>query len=70
MTDHPQEAIKLKNESRKKLRIDRQNAALQDHYKREKKQIKTLIDESKNDYYSNKLYENKGNVAKTWKTIR
>lgn len=70
MTDHLQEIIKLKNETRKKLRFDRQNAALQDQYKREKKQIKTLIDESKNKYYSNKLNENKGNVAKTWKTIR
>ncbi len=69
MTDHLQ-IMKLKNETRQKLRFDRLNAALQDQYKREKKQIKTLIDESKNKYYSNKLNENKGNVAKTWKTIR
>ncbi len=67
--DHLQEAMKLKNETRKMFIFDTQNVALQDQYKREK-QIKTLIDESKNQYYGNNLNENKSNVAKTWKTIR
>ncbi len=70
MTDNLQEIVKLKNKTRQKLRFDRLNPDLQDQYKREKKQIKTLIDESKNRYYSNKLNENKGNIAKTWKAIR
>ena len=59
-----QDAMKLKNETREKLQFDRQNAAaLQDQYKREKKQVKTYINESKNEHYRNELNESKGNIT-------
>lgn len=70
MTEHLKETIKVKNETRKKLKLDRHNAALQDRYKHEKKQVKILISESKSEYYRSKFNETKGDIAKTWKTIR
>ncbi len=70
MTDHLQEAIKPKNDTRKKHNLDRQNAALQDCYTSEKKQVKTQIRENKIEQYRNKFNKNKGNIAKTWKAIR
>ncbi len=54
----------------KKLKPDRINVALQEQYKGEKKQVKTLTAKIKAEYYNNKLKEYRGNTAKTWKTIR
>ncbi len=70
MNDALKDAMNLRNETQKKLKSDRTNAALQEQYKQEKKQVKTLIAETKAEYYNNKFKENKGNAAKTWKTIR
>ncbi len=70
MTDNLQEILKRKNETQKKLKFDRYNTAMQDQQKHEKKQVKTLIDESKIEHYRNKFNENKGSIAKTWKIIR
>ena len=41
MMDQLRGAIKLKNKTRNKLKSDRQKVALQDQYKREKRQVKT-----------------------------
>ena len=41
MTEHLKETIKLKDEAGKKLKLDRQNVALPDRHKHEKKQVKT-----------------------------
>ncbi len=70
MNDDLKEAMKLRNETHKKLKSDRMNFALQEQYKREKRQVKNLIAKTKAEYYNNKFKENRGKTAKTWKTIR
>ncbi len=70
MNTRLQEAMKLRDDIRKQLKFDRYNVALQEHYRLEKKQVKTFIAESKAEHYHNIIHENTGNTAKTWKTIR
>ncbi len=72
MNTRLQEAMKLgmRDGIRKQLKFDRYNVALQEHYKHEKKQVKTFIAESKAEHYFNKIHENRGIAAKTWITIR
>lgn len=70
MNNRLQEAMECREDTRKKLQSDRYNIVLQEQYKQRKKCVKSLIVESKTEYYRNKLQENRGNVSKTWKTIR
>ena len=64
------EAMNLRDDTKKKLKSDRYNIALQEQYKHEKKRVKTLIAESKVTYNRKKFLDNKGNISKTWATIK
>ncbi len=58
------------NNAEAKLKYDQHNAHLQEQYKQEKKQVKTIIAGSTSIYYHGEFLKNKGNISKTWKTIR
>ncbi len=70
MNNSIREAVNIRNTTRVKLKSDRHNADLQEQYKQEKKRVKTLTAECKARYYHNEFLNNKGNISKTWKTIR
>ncbi len=64
------EAMNLRDDTKKKLKSDRYNTALQEQYKHEKERVKTLIPECKVTYNGKKCLDNKGNISKTWATIK
>ncbi len=70
MNDELRGAMRIRNNTRNQLKRDRNNIVLQDRYKQEKKSVKSLIEETKAQYYHNVFNENKGNTSKIWKTIR
>ncbi len=49
------EAMNLRDDTKKKLKSDRYNIALQEQYKHEKKRVKTLIAECKVTYNRKKM---------------
>ena len=59
-----------RNKIQKQLKNDRHNALLSETYKSLKKQVKTLLNQSKFQYHNNKLDENKGNTAAIWDVLR
>ena len=40
-----------------------------DKYKKYKNKLTSILRQAEKDYFSNKLFEAKNNLAKTWKTI-
>lgn len=70
MNNSIREAINIRNITRANLKHDRHNANIQEQYKQEKKRVKTLIAECKAKHYNDEFLNKKGNISKTWKTIR
>lgn len=64
------EAKDIRNTTRVKLKCDHNDADLQEEQQQEEKRVKTLIAECKVRYYRDEFLNNKGNISKTWKTIR
>ncbi len=53
-----------------RLKLDRNNVALQEHYKHERNRVKSLIRNAEQQYYREQLINNKGKIAATWKIIK
>ncbi len=70
MNDEIRGAMRIRNDTRNQLKCDRYNLVLQGRYKQEKKSVKSLIEETRAQYYHDVFKENKGNTSKLWKTIR
>ncbi len=63
-------AMNIRNTTRLKLKRDQHNVILQEQYKQEKNRVKILIVECISKYYHDEFLNYKGNISKTWKTIK
>ncbi len=70
MSDNIRHAIQIRNNLQNKLKKDRQNIALQNEYKTEKKRVTTLIRNAQSTFYNEKFNSNRGNTAEIWKLLR
>ena len=69
MNDDLRNAIKDRNEAQSRLKDDRQNSFLQQEYKIKKNLVKTMISNTKSEYYQNEIINCKGKISSTWQTI-
>ncbi|RUM30450.1 MAG: hypothetical protein DSY42_04590 [Aquifex sp.] len=69
-TDELRDAISKKNAIHNDLKRDRANILLLEQYKNIKKQVKSLIQSTKKDYYLKELINNKNNSTDKWNIIK
>ncbi len=69
MNDELRGAMRIRNDIGNQLN-DRNNIVLQDRYRQEKRNVKSLIARTKAQHYNSIFNDNRGNTSKIWKTIR
>ena len=69
-TDELRDAIRKKNAIHNDLKRDRANIFLMEQYRNVKKQVKSLIQSTKKDYYLKELTNSKNNPTDKWNIIK
>ena len=69
MSDEIREAMGVRNELQKELKLDHNNPLLRQRYKGAKYHVKSLIKITTAEYYHDRLKQCKGNSSVTWKII-
>ncbi len=69
INDEIRSAMVVRNTLQARLKLDRNNAALQEQYKHERNRVKSLLRNAEQLYYREQFLNNKGNTAATWKII-
>ncbi len=69
-TDELRNAISKKNAIHNDLKRDRANILLLEQYRNMKKEVKSLIQTTKKDYYLKELTNNKNNSTDKWNIIK
>ena len=64
------ESIKNKNKVKKEFKSDGNNIALESKYRNIKKKVRAVIKNSNNNYFKKQFRNCKGNISKTWKTVK
>lgn len=70
MNDELRNAIKDRNETQSRLKDDRQNSFLQQVYKTKKNLVKTMISETKSNYYKKEIINCKGKTSSIWQVVK
>ncbi|KAK7081970.1 Endoribonuclease Dicer, partial [Halocaridina rubra] len=70
LTNDIKEAMHIRNQIQKELKINRYDMILQERYKIEKKRVRSLINVSKKDFYKKQFNDPRYDTAASWKVIR
>lgn len=70
MNGELQNAIRHRNETQIRLKDDRQNTFLQQVYKTKKNFVKTIISETKSNYYKKEIIDCKGKTSSIWQVVK
>ena len=64
------DAMRVRDELHKEFKLDRNNPTKENNYKREKKRVKIIITNNKNNYFREEFKKSKGNIKGTWNVIK
>ncbi len=70
LTDEILQLMNKRNGKQRNLKQDRLNSNLQQEYKAQKRQVKTMMSTDRKEYYNKEFNLSKGNTGAVWRLIR